>query len=416
MQVSGAKTKTFLPSMDFETLPNGAQLYLIHRGVVPALKLELTFPAGRPFETQKGLSNATLQLIKGGTTKKSATKIAEELDHWGSSLNFDFYIDTCGIKLFVLEKYLTQTLPLLSHLLQHASFPNQEIKLYQRQQKEKLRADQSRGDVVAYRAFTEYLFGADHPYGYNSTEQTIEQVNKQAVQHFYNRAYRMDQCKIFLSGCFQHDSIKLVKEILGSLKLSKAPKLRIRKDIPDTRKGSFEIRHPDSIQASIRIGRRLFTRDHPDYVAVFMLNTLLGGFYGSRLMQNLREKKGLTYHIYSSNDTFLMDGYLLISTEVDKSRSEVAIKEIMHELRILRDKPIKSNELNTVKNYTLGNFLNYFENAFAQSELVRILSLEGGLSAYQSLYHGVRDISAHEIQRVANNYLQEGDLTLVKVI
>ncbi len=406
---------TPVPEINKIDLKNGAELFLIRRGTVPAVKLELMYPAGRPFERKKGLSSATLQLLKSGTTKKSATRLADGFDHWGSSLNLDFYIDNCGVKLFALEKYLPKVLLLLHEMLTTPSFPITELKLYQRQQKEKLRSDEARADVLAYRMFTEYLFGKKHPYGYNSSVESIEAIQRQDLIQHHKSCYDIAGAKIFLAGSYTDHSLSIVSDILSSLPTqknkSKSPKTTSKWPIP----GRYHIAKQDAVQSSIRLGRRMFTRNHPDFVPLFVLNTLLGGYYGSRLMQNLREKRGLTYHIYSTLDTFLLDGYFLISTEVDKSRSALALKEIYKELARLRDALIKPAELKTVKAYLKGSFLNYFENVFAQSELIRTLSLEGGVQAYTQLVTGIESVTSADIQMVANKYLREDALTLVTV-
>lgn len=404
-----------LPEIHKIDLPNEAELYLIRRGSVPALKLELSFSAGRPYEEKIGLASATLQLFKGGTLKKSATRLADGFDHWGSSINLDFYVDTCGIKLFVLEKYLPKTLPLLMEMLTAPSFPLSELKLYKRQQKEKLRSDQSRGDVVAYRHFTEQLFGTHHPYGYNSSPESLDQIHRDDLFAHYHGNYTMKGCKIFLSGQFSDQTRELIIEALGSMTLSNqksVPKINNRQvPHPSTHRYALD----SAVQTSIRLGRRMFKRNHPDYEAIFVLNTLLGGYYGSRLMQNLREKKGLTYHIYSSLDTFMFGGYILISTEVDKSRSDLALALIQKELQRLKEQPVPARELQTVKNYLKGSFLNYFENAFAYSELIRTLSLEGGVKSFTKLLKGLENVESGTIMELANKYFQEKDLTLVMI-
>lgn len=397
------------------TLRNGAKFYPICRGNIPALKLELTFPAGRPFEHKAGIATATLQLIKGGTKSRSATKLAEGLDYWGSSVNFDFYIDTVGIKLFALEKYLPRVLPLLVELLSEPSFPKSEIKLYKRQQKEKLKSDESRGDVIAYRSFTENIFGPHHPYGYNSTIESIEAFNQDDLRAHFERGYNMNECKIFLSGCFSEVTADMVMNALGSILNVSRPGAILEIPAKTTPKRFWHIPKPDSIQTSVRIGRTMFTRNHPDYVHVFVLNTILGGYFGSRLMQNLREKKGLTYHIYSSLDTFMLDGYFLISTEVDSERYKVAVKGIYDELDKLKQKLVSARELSSIKNYLRGSFLNYFENAFGYSELIRMLSLEGGPKAFDELILGIENIQAEDILKVAQKYFDEQDLTEITV-
>ena len=173
---------------------------------------------------------------------------------------------------------------------------------------------------------------------------------------------------------------------------------------------------PNSMQSGIRVGRRLFSRKHPDFNGVFVLNTILGGYFGSRLMTNIREKKGFTYNIYSTADAMLHDGCLYIATEVNGDKSAATLRAIFSEMKKMREKPVSDDELEMVRNYLLGMLLNGLDGPMNISDVVRNLLVEGlPLSAFDELVQAVRNIRPADIQALAQKYLQPEDYWVVQV-
>ena len=173
---------------------------------------------------------------------------------------------------------------------------------------------------------------------------------------------------------------------------------------------------PNSLQSGIRVGRRLFSRRHPDFNGVFVLNTILGGYFGSRLMTNIREKKGFTYNIYSTADAMLHDGCLYIATEVNADKAAATLRAIFSEMKKLREKPVSDDELDMVRNYLLGMLLNGLDGPMNISDVVRNLLVEGlPLSAFDELVQAVRSIRPEDIQALAQQYLQPEDFWVVRV-
>jgi len=172
----------------------------------------------------------------------------------------------------------------------------------------------------------------------------------------------------------------------------------------------FEVM-PESLQASIRIGNRLFNRQHPDSHGLSVLNTLLGGYFGSRLMANIREDKGYTYNISSVVDFMQFDGCFYISTEVGNEFAQLALQEIYREMELLQTELVDEEELLMVQNYLMGNFLAALDGPFNVSEVVKIIvSEELPLSFFREGVQNVRDITAEEIQRLAQIYLQRDNM------
>jgi predicted Zn-dependent peptidase len=166
-----------------------------------------------------------------------------------------------------------------------------------------------------------------------------------------------------------------------------------------------------TVQTALRIGRRMFARQHPDFAGMYVLNTVLGGYFGSRLMHNIREQKGYTYNIYSSLDTFLFDGYFYIGTEVGNAFLEPTVREVRAELDRLRRSPVPKGELEMVRSYLRGTFLTMLDGPFQVADLVRSLAVEGlPADFFGAFVERVHQVDSRELQRLANQYLRAEDL------
>ena len=147
-----------------------------------------------------------------------------------------------------------------------------------------------------------------------------------------------------------------------------------------------------------------------------MLNMVLGGYFGARLSQNLREKNGLTYGAYSSMETYIDDGYWYIHTDVDKQMVERAIQEIKFEIQQLIDMPIDEKELLMVKNYTKGTFLMTIDGIFAQSAVVKDIYLAGlDVTDYNQIITDIEKVDAERLQLLAKKYWHAEKLITVIV-
>ena len=178
-----------------------------------------------------------------------------------------------------------------------------------------------------------------------------------------------------------------------------------------TKVGNTYITLPNTHQSSIRIGRKLFSRHHPDYKGLFVLNTILGGYFGSRLMANLREEKGYTYNIHSSLDAMRYDGYFYIGTEVGTQHTSATLEQIYLEMQKLQDTPISTDELEMVRNYLMGNFLTMLDGPFNVSEVAKTLVSDHiPLSFFESLVRTVQEIQAEELQLLAQKYLNKEEM------
>lgn len=402
--------KLRLPPVGVHQLDNGIPLYEINMGTQEVLKLEIAFLAGRPYEHKRLAGRATASQLKEGTRQFTSSQIAEQIDFFGSTLSFPFHLDTSNLIYYSLSKHFGKAMPIIEDVLAAPSFPEKELQLFIQRNQRELEVELTKNDVVAYRQVTESFFGAQHPYGYNSMPETYADLRRDDLQAHFERLYNSSNCAVFISGKTTPDVLAMLNESLcRAIRPGQAPQ-PVFPPTPE-QAGHLKIPLPNTVQTAIRIGRRLFSRHHPDYYGMYVLNTILGGYFSSRLMANIREEKGYTYNIYSMLDAMHHDGCFYIGTEVGNEFVEDTLKQIYLEIHKLQEELVEEEELSMVRNYLMGNFLTMLDGPFSVSEVVRTQVVEGlPLDYYEGLVDKVRAITAEEIQHLAQKYLRQEDL------
>jgi len=399
-----------LPNPRIYRLDNGIPVYEICMGDQEVMKVEVVFQAGRPYEAAPLVSLATASLLKDGTAKRSGAEIAEFVDFYGGVLNSQGSLDQITVDLYCLTKHFDALAPVLTEMLTEPAFPEDELRAFIDRNKQRLQVDLTRNDIVAFRVITECIYGSRHPYGYNSTPELYDALTREHLQRHFRDHLTGANCQIFVSGRTNDAIIARLNAELGQAIPSGArsvPRLE-GKGAPS---GKVHQPHSDTVQTAIRLGRRLFDRSHPDFNGMYVLNTILGGYFGSRLMTNIREEKGFTYNIYSSLDTLQYDGYFFVGTEVGNEFAWRALDEIYREMDLLRKKPVGKEELGMVRNYLMGNFLSLADGPFAQAEIVRSCISEGlPLEFFENLIRTVQQIDAARLMDLANQYFDPSEL------
>ena len=275
------------------TLDNGVEVYAFEGGAQEVMLMELVFFAGNSFETKNWVAPATNYLLKNGTSSKSAFEVNDAFEFYGAYLNRSCYNETATISLHSLTKHFQEVIPVVSELVGDAVFPENELEIYKKNQIQQLTLNLKKGDFIANRFIDEYLFGIDHPYGKYSSEAAYNQLTREDLVAFYNKYYKEGKCIVFMAGKFPADIESTLNKYIGSLPLNKhiieTPEHAI---VAADEKKYNVVNDPSSVQGSIRIARHFPNRHHPDFAPVQVLNNIFGGFFGSRLMSNIREDKG----------------------------------------------------------------------------------------------------------------------------
>lgn len=404
------KLVEFLKSIEprYIQLSNGLPVYLIDEGIQEVLRIELIFKAGNYYQKQKQVAKATNTLLASGTSKHSAEVISEHFDFYGAYLETSNDKDNAYLGLFTLNKHLENTLPMLAELIMDPVFPEHELDLFRSTRKQHLEVNQQKVKYLARVHFHEQIFGPNHPYGMRLQAQHLDELKRESLIEHHRNHYRAEECFVVVSGKIPAGFDQLLDKYLGSFQSngSQNPDGIIVPVLPSVDKSQF-IQKKDALQAAIRIGKPAINRLHPDYPALFIVNTILGGYFGSRLMINIREDKGYTYGIGSALVSLKHSGLFVITSEVGSDVLKAATDEIYKEIRTLCDEKVNPRELSLVKNYLMGSLMRSMDGPFAVAERLRS-ALEFGqtMDYYKDYAATIQNITPERIQALANEYLQ----------
>ena len=354
-----------LKPYEFYKLDNGVPVYSVDAGEEEVLQLELVFFAGNMNEKLKGIAATTNFLIKNGTKSRTAFQINEEFDYYGAYCNRSCYNETAVISLHTLSKHVGKLLPVLEDMLTNSIFPESELDIYKQNSKQGLKVKLQKCEFVAGRLINQYLYGEKHPYGSATGLEDIDKLNVEDVRKFYSKHYLEGKCAIFIAGKLPANMSELLNKFFGGLTIKK-PSYKLKEvAISPAKKKKYRIENDKTaVQGAIRIASHFPNRHHPDFKKAVVLNTFLGGYFGSRLMRNIREEKGYTYGIYSYLQNHLMQSAWVISTEAGKKVCEATIEEVYKEMKNLQKDLISEEELLLVKNFMLGSLLSDLDGPF----------------------------------------------------
>ena len=395
----------------------GIPVHVINMGTQDVVKIDFVCHAGRPYEQKQMVARAALRMIKEGTRRHSSAEIAEQLDFYGSSLSFPVNLDTTNIALFSITKYFDKMASLLAELILEPTFPEKELQTYKENSRQRLQVDLAQPDTIAYRTITEKLFGRDHPYGYNSSPEGYESLTRKDLVDYWDKQIVASRCSIILSGKVGEEHVAILNDCFQEMPTQDAPPAFFPTENKIEGPQKIHVPLDGSVQTAIRVGKRLhINRKHKDFKQLLVLNTILGGYFGSRLMTNIREDKGYTYNIYSTVDAMHEDSYFCIATEVSTDKVEATKKEIYAEIQKLLDHLVKDEELKMVRSYMLGNLLTLLDGPFNVATVIKTAVAEGLKHGdFEQLAQEIKTISPERLQDLARQYLSLDDLWEVTV-
>ena len=399
-------------------LDNGLPLFAINAGTQDLVKLEFVFPAGDVHQPAGVISSATAHLMDDGTATKSAAQIAETFDFYGASLEAESDFHEGALVLYTLNKFLEPTLDLLLELLTEATFPQHEIDNYVKRQCNQLLVSNEKVDYLARKHFRSALFG-NHPYGNTAEIEDYKALQQNELLHFFKSNYNLAHGTLIVSGKVNDHTIALINKKVGSVKL--VPSVLMQpdaagKNVPSSAPARQFFEKENAVQSAIRIGKIMVNRKHDDYKRLTILNTVLGGYFGSRLMSNIREDKGYTYGIGSNLISNIYSGNFVLATEVGTEVRSAALEEIYKEIGLLSREPIGTEELNLVKNYMNGAFLRSLDGPFGLAQRFRTLFTNDlTYDYYYDYLETLKATTSEELLLLAQKYFQADSFTEVIV-
>jgi len=386
-------------------LDNGCNMYWFNSGEQELVRIEWIF-ANLRFDPARPLLNIAVNtMLAEGTESMSAAQIADAVDYYGAFLQVDYGFDQSQVTLYCLNKHLASTLPVVKDILTKSVFPEKELHTFIRNQQQKLQVSLQKNDFVARRAFNQAMFG-NTMYGISPDASDYAQINREHMLEHYKQMYQPNNCVMIAAGKVDDVTLKTITYLFDKDWFNSGSPADIGQP-PIHQSGELfnYIEKPDALQSAIRLGIPTINRMHPDFPALQVVNTILGGYFGSRLMNNIREDKGYTYGIGSATSSMKHSGSVFIATEVGAEFTNATLLEIEKEINILKTEPVSDEELQLVKNYMLGSLLGSLENVFSHADKFKTVYFSGLDFEYYDRYTDViRNITSRQILMLANQY------------
>lgn len=398
-----------------ETLDNDFPMYVLSGTAQNIFQLNIIFRAGRFFESKRMLAGLCANMILKGTAKKTAYEIAENFDFYGATVKFQANMYTAQLSLFCLTDELPQLLPLLIEVMEEASFPEEELKKAKSKTQKKLAVQWEKNNFIATQNFNHAIFGTEHPFGYLSHAERLDEIDQSDVLTHFQRHFQLNKDSFgLIAGKIGKKEISLVNQYLGKLKV--LDKGFNNAKLSPIDKKIINISAKNKLQAAIRVGMPCVNMHHPDFEDLQILNTILGGYFGSRLMSNIREEKGYTYGIYSFINPIMDTSYFCIATEVGEKYKNNTLKEIENEINRLKGERIGEVELSMVKNYIIGQLMKSVDGPLNMiTTLKNFLIFDKDLDEVNVQLKAIHNITPKRLQDLANQYLNYQDMYKVVV-
>ncbi|MFP4089683.1 MAG: M16 family metallopeptidase [Cyclobacteriaceae bacterium] len=387
-------------------LSNGLPLHMIRSGKQPVVGVEVIFRnGGVRHEEKNGAAYFTVKMLAEGTAHRDVHNISDTIDSLGAFLQLSPGLDYSLADLYMLSRHVDPLLGILREMLTEAIFPEDELENFKNIQRQQLRVNEKKSNILASRHFKATLFGSQHPYGKSLGFSDIDALEREDLLNFF-RTRLLHQMEIVVSGDVNTEVLQALEKHFGDLpfeQFSPSDKLPSAKGYTEKK---VLVKKPKNLQSSIRLGCQSIDKHHPDFHQLRVLNTVFGGYFGSRLMRNIREEKGLTYGINSGVITLAEAGYFIVGTEVKKELTQLAIDEIYREMQRLQDEPLPESELNTVKNYMAGRLLSSVDTPFALAEKFKNIHLYGlTYDFYKNYLNTINSVDVETLQLMAQRYL-----------
>lgn len=395
---------------------NGIPLNIIQVGQEDVVRFDLLIKGGQWNQTQPLQAMFTNRMLREGTSRLSSAQIAEKLDYYGAWLELSSSVNYGFVTLYSLGKYFPQTIEIVASMVKEPVFPEKELAVILNVNKQQFQVNARRVDVMARKRMNRALFGIHHPLGRYAELEDYARINREVLQSYYRTYYHSGNSSVYVSGSVTPEVIRCIEQHFGEADWGDtAVKASFKDYAPQTEASKhIFVEKEDALQSSLKIGGFSLSQQHPDYLKFRVLVTLFGGYFGSRLMSNIREEKGYTYGICAGLVNYPKIGVLGISTEAANEYIQPIIAEIEKEMDVLRSGKVSEKELEMVRNYMLGDMCRSYESAFSLSDAWIFIETTGlGTDFFERSLEAIREVNSEEILSLAQKYFCKESLIAV---
>lgn len=392
-----------LPEFEQINLQNGLRLFILKGVTQEVLKIDVIFSASKWNEPQPGIAQFTASLFEKGAAGLSSFQIAQHFEKYGASIEISAGFDFTTLTLYTTSKNADQVFPLFIKLFTEPAFPENELSILKNLFIQNLKISNEKTSFVASKVFRQELFGYSHPYGISVEQPDVEKIESIDLERFFKSHFTPEY--VFVTGNISDTIFSLVESSLKPIRVSSINGHKKNLNTIESEIKRVYQEKIDSIQTSIRLGNKIINKNHPDYVGLILLNHILGGFFGSRLMKNIREEKGLTYGIYSSINTLKNDAYFVVGADVNKVNKELVFSEIINEINKLQSSYVPRDEFQIARNHLMGSLQLEMASPFSVIEKIKNIQLNNlKPDFYTDLFVKLHSLDPSEIKKLAEKY------------
>ncbi|MEP2023887.1 MAG: pitrilysin family protein [Reichenbachiella sp.] len=390
-----------LPKINQQSSTAGIDIFWLQAGDQPVVKIELVFEAGIWFESKKSVSWLTAKMLAEGTKNKTARQITEGFEKLGAFLEISPGFDDVSITVYGLKRNFNQVISLLNELINEPAFPEPEFEILKSNRKDQIALNDNKSNLFASKKLREAIYGSTYPYGQALCSDDIDNVQIEDLKKYYTERL-FHQPKIYISGQIDEQLLAVLETQITFPKSLVFSKTEIA---PYSKQRKIYVEKEGSMQSSIRMGWLIPDRTQKDYFDYQIANSLLGGYFGSRLMKNIREEKGYTYGINSYPIHLKHSSFGMIGADVVAAHTQDTFVEIKNEIDKLLNDPIPKEEIEVLTNYLSGSFLASIGTPFHVMEKFKKVQ-EAGLdvSYYDRYFEALRNANEQTIKKAVEKF------------
>lgn len=404
-----------IPQPVCQELSNGVKLYLLDTGDVEVTRVDLVFKAGKQYQDQVMQALFTNRMLREGTSRFNRAEIAEKLDFYGAWVDQNVAYGHSFITLYSLNRYLPETIDILAQMIQEPVFDEQALEVVRQNNIQHHLVSLLKTSVQARRLFNKVVYGTDHLYGMMAEESDFRAINRDVLLDFFYRQYHSGNMSVYLSGRITDHCLHLMEQAFGH-PFGQVQQCVSRCSLDVQTRPPFHgfVEMKDSVQSTVVIGKSTISLHHPDCFQLRILVTLLGGYFGSRLMSSVREEKGYTYGIYAMLNPTPSDNALMILSDCGHEYVQPLLDEVYHQIELLQQEPVGEKELSLVCSYMQGDLCRTYDSVLSLSDAWIFVHTQNLPDTYfHDYWQAVDSVTPTDLQRLACTYLCKESLTEV---
>ncbi|MBR4136206.1 MAG: insulinase family protein [Bacteroidales bacterium] len=399
-----------------ETLKNGIPMFVFPNDDLDLIHLQLDIRSGAIHEPKKHLSLFTYGLLKGSHPKYHAAEMADLLDFYGSTFDVDVYLDSVCLKIVIPKRNIPPMLPIVFEMLSAPKYREDYLSLIRQQRIQSLRNNLKKNNFLCSRLMLQAMLGDQCAAGQPATEESYHAITISDLERYHQENFCAENLSLYVTGHLDSETTKIIRETFQTICHGVRTPEPVLFQMPFDQNPLLNVEVPGSIQSSICLAMPHLAYADEARSPFKVLSTITGGYFGSRLMQRVRERHGYTYGISNSTAYFGHQSIFSIQSDVDATHTQEAIDACFEELERLQQEPVPEEELQTVKTYMTGSLIQELSNSVSyMSKYAFWRNQHTDLSILQEMLRIIQDTQPEDLKKMAKIYFDHNNFTQIIV-